>query len=101
MKEYRLGEFVVSIAGHDKGEPFIIIGIEGDYLILADGKRRTIEHPKRKKKKHVKAAEEISALVEAIETGRITDEMIKYERKRYLRDLENGGSYVESRCCRD
>ena len=32
---------------------------------------------------------------------RITDEMIKYERKRYLRDLGNGGSYVESRCCRD
>ncbi len=98
MKEYRLGEFVVSIAGHDKGSLFILIGEDGEYLLLADGKSRTVEHPKRKKKKHVRAAEEISALVEAIETGRVTNEMIKYERKRYLR---NGGSYVESRCCRD
>ena len=55
MKEYRLGEFVVSIAGHDKGELFIIIGTEEDYLILTDGKKRTIEHPKRKKKKQGKA----------------------------------------------
>ena len=98
MKEYRLGEFVVSIAGHDKGSLFILIGEDGEYLLLADGKSRTVEHPKRKKKKHVRAAEEISALVEAIETGRVTNEMIKYERKWYLR---NGGSYVESRCCRD
>ena len=31
-----------------------MIGTEGVYVLIADGKLRTIEHPKRKKTKHVR-----------------------------------------------
>ena len=39
--------------GHDKGELFLIIKEEEPYVFLADGKSRTLEKPKKKKKKHV------------------------------------------------
>lgn len=42
-----------SLAGHDRGEIFVILQEEGEYLYLADGKYRTVGKPKKKKKKHV------------------------------------------------
>lgn len=47
------GMFAVSKAGHDKGRMYVILKEEGEYVYLADGKLRTVENPKRKKKKHV------------------------------------------------
>lgn len=44
---------VISSAGRDAGQPFYVLGIEGEFLLLADGKRRRVEAPKRKKAKHV------------------------------------------------
>ena len=32
---------------------FYVIGLEEEYLLLANGKNRTLEAPKRKKRKHV------------------------------------------------
>ena len=46
-------DLVRSIAGRDRGQLFYVIGTEGAYILIADGKGRTIEHPKRKKVKHV------------------------------------------------
>ena len=40
-------------AGHDKGQLYVVLEETGDYVVLADGKIRTMEHPKRKKKKHI------------------------------------------------
>lgn len=48
-----LGMFAVSKAGHDKGRMYLVIRDEGDTVYLADGKIRTLENPKRKKKKHL------------------------------------------------
>ena len=48
-----LGMFAVSKAGHDKGRMYLVIMDEGDAVYLADGKIRTLENPKRKKKKHL------------------------------------------------
>ncbi len=43
---------VRSLAGHDKGEIFCVIGREEPYLLLCDGKRRRLDSPKRKKEMH-------------------------------------------------
>ena len=51
--EYTKGQVVYSISGRDKTMPFIVVAEEGDYVYLADGKKRTLEHPKKKKKKHI------------------------------------------------
>lgn len=50
-----MGRVVISKAGKDKGRWFVIVGIDvdGERLILCDGKRRPIERPKRKNVIHV------------------------------------------------
>jgi len=46
-------DIVKATAGRDKGKLFFVTGEEGEYLLLADGKSRRLERPKRKKRKHV------------------------------------------------
>ena len=45
-------DIVKSIAGRDKGKLFFVLDTEGEFLMLADGKTRKLENPKRKKRKH-------------------------------------------------
>ena len=47
-------DIVISLNGRDMNKAFFVIGIEDEYVLLADGKGRKIEKPKRKKLKHVK-----------------------------------------------
>ena len=44
---------VVSTAGRDQGEWFYVIDEDPIYQMLANGKDRTLDKPKRKKRKHV------------------------------------------------
>ena len=44
---------VKSTAGRDEGDLFFVLDIQEEFLLLADGKRRRVENPKRKKCKHV------------------------------------------------
>ena len=48
-----ISDVVVSTAGHDQGEIFYVIGTDDQFLYLANGKDRTLDKPKRKKRKHV------------------------------------------------
>ena len=47
------GWIVRSDAGRDKGEVFCVVGVDGERLLLADGKRRKADRPKAKKPGHV------------------------------------------------
>ena len=51
--DYLISDVVIPQAGRDTGELFYVIGIDGEFLLLADGKHRTLEKPKRKKRRHV------------------------------------------------
>ncbi len=54
-----LGVLVRSRAGHDRGRVFLIIGRSGtDHVLLADGETRKLEHPKKKKLKHIAILQE-------------------------------------------
>ena len=46
-------DIVKASAGRDKGKLFFVMDVEGDFLLLADGRTRRLERPKRKKRKHV------------------------------------------------
>ena len=50
---FQISDVVVSLRGRDQGEWFYVIGQQEDFLLLANGKNRTLEAPKRKKQKHV------------------------------------------------
>ena len=47
------GWIVRSTAGRDRDTLLCVLGQEGEYLLLADGKRRKAASPKRKKAGHV------------------------------------------------
>jgi len=51
--EITKGQIVKSTAGRDKGRFFIVLGIEGPYVWLADGKVRKVQTPKKKKRIHI------------------------------------------------
>ena len=48
-----ISDVVIPTAGRDQGKLFYVIGTDPIYLILANGKDRTLDKPKRKKRKHV------------------------------------------------
>ena len=52
-------DIVVSLNGRDEGKRFIVIGTQDEYSMLADGKGRRIEKPKRKKNKHIKLEDKL------------------------------------------
>lgn len=70
---------VRSDAGRDKGKLFVVLAVEGEYLLLADGKSRKVESPKRKKRRHVLfVAEDESRLSERIKgEERITNSELR------------------------
>ena len=41
--------------GRDEGRPFVVIQeVDADFVLLADGKLRTMDHLKKKRRKHLK-----------------------------------------------
>lgn len=48
-----VGNLAVSLAGHDKGQLYIIIREEEEYVYLCDGNHKKLAGPKRKNKKHI------------------------------------------------
>jgi len=53
MTEIEKGHIVKALAGREKGRIFVVIeDPQGDFLLLADGKSRKLESPKKKKIKH-------------------------------------------------
>ena len=54
MQEFVVGDLVVSTAGHDMGQFYVIVDIiDRNYVALADGKNKPITSPKKKKIKHI------------------------------------------------
>ena len=49
-----ISDVVASTAGRDQGKLFYVVGTDPVYLMLANGKDRTLDKPKRKKRKHVR-----------------------------------------------
>lgn len=77
--ECRAGMFARTLAGHDQNGLYVIISVEDEYVYLVDGKIRTIDRPKKKKKKHIQIDYQITEFIqEKIDSGkRLLDEDIK------------------------
>jgi len=48
-----IADFVISLNGRDRGKSFLVIGTQGEYSLIADGRGRRAEKPKLKKNKHL------------------------------------------------
>lgn len=55
----QIGDIVVSRAGHDTGDPFVVIAVMNEqFVLIADGKSRTVEKPKLKRKRHLRVVDQ-------------------------------------------
>ena len=49
--EIGIGSVVISKAGRDKGDNFIVLSLDGEFAMLANGDLRKVDKPKKKKLK--------------------------------------------------
>lgn len=78
MDEFVTGGYAVATAGHDFGKCYVIFLSDKEYVYLVDGRLRTIDHPKKKKKKHVKVLPDFNpVLAEKVCSKSVINEEIK------------------------
>lgn len=73
------GHLVVSLAGRDKGCICAVIGESEDksFVFIADGKIRKVESPKKKKLKHIKPIDWLSAEKVVLPHEKLTNRFIR------------------------
>lgn len=73
MNKYPIavGDIVVSQMGRDEGRSFVVIQeVDSDFVLLADGRLRTMDHLKMKRRKHLKTTGiVVEELRERLRTG--------------------------------
>lgn len=74
-----------SMAGRDKGDLFFVLERTDKEVLLADGKRRTLEHPKRKNLRHVKFLPDGDF---ATVCGKISDRPVNAELRRAMAEYK-------------
>ena len=80
--EFMIADVVESQAGRDKGKLFYVIAVDAVYLTLANGKDRSLENPKRKKRKH--ASKVLRSETRVAQKLRAGDKVLNSELRRDL-----------------
>lgn len=72
MKEYHVGQVVLSKQGRDKGTFYILARLEGENCFLVDGQTRTFAAPKKKNIKHIQGTlKDSDAIRQMLECGEL------------------------------
>jgi len=82
IPDLSIADVVVSTAGRDAGQLFYVIEADDTYLQLVNGKDRTMEKPKRKKRKH--ASKVLRSETRVAEKLRAGDKVLSSELRRDL-----------------
>ena len=86
MNDY-LGLMVISLAGRDKGRIAAVVGvIDENYVLIADGRTRKTESPKKKKLKHIRIITGVDEKLTRLGPGKLTNRQIR-ERVRELEEV--------------
>ena len=82
ISDFNISDVVKATAGRDQGKLFYVIGEDEQFLLLANGKDRPLDRPKRKKRKHVqKVLRAETRVAEKIKRG---DKVLNSELRRDL-----------------
>jgi len=85
LSDLNIADVVRSTAGRDQGKLFYVIGTDPVYLTLANGKDRTLEKPKLKKRKHIqKVLRSETRVAEKLRQG---DKVLNSDLRRDLAEL--------------
>ena len=90
LPDLTIADVVISTAGRDAGELFYVLETDGTWLTLVNGKDRSLEKPKRKKRKPAqKVLRSESRVAEKLRNG---DKVLNSELRRdlaYLSQLQS------------
>lgn len=83
-----------SLAGHDKGKYYVIVGEESDYVYLADGELKSVAAPKRKNRRHVQLIKRLPDDVKELfqDDQPKTDLIVKRAIRLYRQSIERDGT---------
>lgn len=72
-------DIVLSLTGRDKGLLMLVVGEQDEFLLLANGRGRRAEHPKRKRRRHTsrQGVCDVRTKTKLLETGRLTNSDIR------------------------
>ena len=93
MAEIRTADIVLSLTGRDRGQLMLVVAEEGDFLLLANGRARRAENPKRKRRKHVALVGESHSLV--AEKIRSSEKITNSELRKALAAVSGGNQDQE------
>ena len=82
IPDINISDVVETTAGRDAGQWFYVIDADPVFLLLANGKDRTLEKPKRKKRKHVQKV--LRSETRVAEKLRLGDKVLNSELRRDL-----------------
>ena len=82
LPEFIVADVVISTAGRDAGKLFYVIEADETYLALVNGKDRSLEKPKKKKRKHAKKV--LRSETRVAEKLRAGDKVLNSELRRDL-----------------
>ena len=85
ISDFNISDVVVSTAGRDKGSLFYVIGTDETYLFLANGKDRTLDKPKRKKRRHIQKV--LRSETRVADKLRLGDKVLNSELRRDLAEF--------------
>ena len=69
--ELEKGMVVISRAGRDKGKPQAVVGFDGNFVLVADGKERPLARPKKKNPIH------LAATKKKVSVGTVSDKALR------------------------
>ena len=88
LPEFMIADVVIPQAGREAGKLYYVVGVDGDFILLANGKDRSLEKPKRKKRKHAnKVLRSETRVAEKLRSG---DKVLNSELRRDLAYLSKG-----------
>ena len=65
VNRFLAGQMALSDAGHDRGKLYVILEVQGESVLVADGLNKTVEKPKKKNIRHVRRMNYIDPEIDA------------------------------------
>ena len=93
VSRFAAGQMIRSDAGHDKGKLYVILKVEGESVLLADGVNKTLEKPKKKNIRHVRRMNYIDPEIDARLNGNNS-----FNLSLYNEDIRKAIQLYEARC---
>lgn len=92
MKAFEKGMLARSKAGHDTGKVYVVMQADEEFVYLADGRCRTVDKQKKKRRKHIQIIYRIPAILqEKMENG---EELRNEHIQKAIKDYEKNQQEV-------